>query len=68
MIEWAMDMDCNSTVGDLTPELSYEMVQEKVFCVSKVADQQKPMRPMGGNSEATPTHASNLTSKSLINT
>ena len=58
-------MDCNSTVGDSTPELSYEMVQEKVFRVSKAADQQKPMRPIGGNSEATPTHASN--EESVIN-
>ena len=46
------DMDCESTVGDLTPELLYETVQEKVFHISKVADQQEPTRPMGGNSEA----------------
>jgi len=59
------DMDCNSMVGDSIPELSYEMVQEKELCVSKVADQQEPMRPMGGNSEATPTRASN--EESVIN-
>jgi len=59
------DMDCDSTVGDLTPELSYEMVQEKVLCVSKTADQQKPTRPMGRNSKTTPTHASN--EESVIN-
>ena len=33
------NMDCDSTVGDSAPELSYEMVEEKVLCVSKVADQ-----------------------------
>jgi len=59
------DMDCDSMVGDSTPELSYKTTQEKVFCVSKVADQQEPTRPMGGNSEATPTHTSN--EESIIN-
>ena len=58
-------MDCNSTVGDSTPELLYETVQKKVLCVSKVADQQEPTRPMGGNSETTLTCASN--EKSVIN-
>ena len=59
------DMDCNFTVGDSTPELSYETVQEKVLHVSKMADQQEPMRLIGGNSKATPTHASNK--ESVIN-
>ena len=59
------DMDCDSTVGDSTPELLYKTVQEKDLHVSKVADQQEPMRPMGGNSEAIPTCASNK--ESVIN-
>ena len=59
------DMDCESMVGDLTPELLYETVQEKVFCVSKVADQQEPTRPIGGNSKATPIRTSN--EESIIN-
>ena len=48
------NMDCDSTIGDLTPELSYETEQEKILCVSKAADQQKPIRPMGSNNEAPP--------------
>jgi len=28
------DIDCNSTVGNSAPELSYKMVQEKVLCCS----------------------------------
>ena len=59
------DMDYESTVGDSTPELSYETVQKKVFHVSKVADQQEPMRPMGGNSKTTSTCVSNK--ESVIN-
>jgi len=59
------DMDCDSMVGDSSPELSYKMIQEKVLCVSKAADQQEPMRPMGGYSEAIPTHISNK--ESVIN-
>jgi len=59
------DMDCNSTVVNSAPELSYKMVQEKVLHIRKAADQQKPIRPMGGNSEATPTCASN--EESVIN-
>jgi len=49
------NMDCDSTIGDSTPELSYETEQEKVLYVSKAADQQEPMRSMGGNNEA-PRH------------
>jgi len=52
------NMDCDSTIGDSTPELSYETEQEKVLHVSKVADQQEPMRPISDNNEASPTHAS----------
>ena len=59
------NMDCNSPVGDLSPDLSYETEQEKAFCVSEATDQQVPTRPMGGNNEATPTHASN--EESVIN-
>ena len=59
------DMDCDSTVEDSTPELLYKTVQEKDLHVSKAADQQEPMRPMGGNSEAIPTCASNK--ESVIN-
>ena len=33
-----INMDCNSTVGKLTPELSYEIEQEKALQVSMVAD------------------------------
>ena len=51
-------MDCQSTSRDVTPELSYETEQEKTLCTSKAADQQDPMRPMSGNNEASPTHAS----------
>ena len=58
-------MDCDSIVGDITPELSYEMVQKKELCVSEAADQQEPMRPMGGNSEVTPIYTSSK--KSIIN-
>jgi len=43
----------------------YETTQEKVFHVSKAADQQEPMRPMDGNNKATPTGASNK--ESVIN-
>ena len=50
-------MDCNSTMGKPTPELSYETEQEKALWVSRAADQQKTMRPMGGYNEASLTHA-----------
>jgi len=32
------NMDCDSMIGDSTPELSYETEQEKVLYVSKAAD------------------------------
>jgi len=60
-----IDMDCNSTMGELTPELSYEIEQEKVLRVSMAADQQKTTRPMSGYNEAPPTHT--LHEESIIN-
>jgi len=42
---------------ELTPELSYETEQEKALWISMAADQQEPMRPMGGHNEAPSTHA-----------
>ena len=58
-------MDCESTSRDMTPELSYETEQEKTLHTSKAADQQDPMRPMSGNNEASPIHASHK--ESIIN-
>jgi len=58
-------MDCESTSGNMTPELFYETEQEKTLCTSKIADQQDPMRPMSSNNEAFPTHASH--EESIIN-
>ena len=40
-----INMDCNSTMGELTPELSYKTEQEKALRVSIVADQQETTRP-----------------------
>ena len=60
-----VNMDCDSMVEDYTPELLYKTEQEKVLCVSKVADQQVPMRLTSGNNEAPLTHVSN--EKSIIN-
>jgi len=51
------NMDCSSTTGEPTPELSYETEQEKVLRVSMAADQQDPMRSEGGNIEALSSHA-----------
>ena len=59
------NMDCDSMIGDLTPELSYKTEQEKVLHVSKAADQHEPMRPMGSNNETPPTYT--LHKKSIIN-
>jgi len=50
-------MDCDSTSGDIAPELSYETEQEKALQTSKAADLQDPMRTMKGNNEASPPHA-----------
>jgi len=59
------NMDCSSTMGELTPKLSYETEQEKAVWVSMVADQQEPMRSVGGYNEASSTHAPY--EKSIIN-
>ena len=32
------NINCNSMIGDSTPELSYKTEQKKVLCVSKAAD------------------------------
>ena len=59
------NMDCSSTMGELTPELFYKTKQEKVLRVSKVTDQQETTRPMGGYNKTPLTHASNK--ESIIN-
>jgi len=41
-----MDMDCNSTMGEPTPELSYKTEQEKALWVSMAANQQETTRPL----------------------
>ena len=60
-----MDMNCNSTMGEPTPELSYETEQEKALWVSMVANQQETTRPIGGYNEAPPTHTPH--EESIIN-
>ena len=50
-----INMDCNSVMGEPTPELSYETEQEKALRVSRAADQQETTRAMGGYNEAPPT-------------
>jgi len=59
------NMDCSSTMGEPTPGLSYETEQKKALRVSMTADQQKPMRPVGGYNEAPSTHVSH--EESIIN-
>ena len=59
------NIDCNSTIGDSTPELSYKIEQEKILRVSKAADQQEPIKSMDGNNETPPTYVSHK--KSIIN-
>ena len=60
-----INMDCNSTMGEPTPELSYEIEQEKALQISMAVDQQETTRPMGGYNKALPIHA--LHKKSIIN-
>ena len=60
-----INMDCNSTMGEPTPELSYEIEQEKALQISMAVDQQETTRPMGGYNKALPTHAPHK--KSIIN-
>ena len=50
---------------DASPELSYETEQEKVFHISKVADQQDHMRTKEGNIKATVAHGTH--NESVIN-
>ena len=45
-------VDCDSTSGDMAPELSYETKQEKALWTSKAADLQNPMRTTNGNNKA----------------
>ena len=59
------NMDCSSTMGEPTAELSYKTEQEKALWVSMAADLQEPMRPKGGNIETLSTHAPH--EKSIIN-
>jgi len=51
-----INMDCNSTIEKLTPELSYETEQEKALWVGMAANHQETTRPLGGYNEASPTH------------
>jgi len=39
-----INMDCNSTMGEPTPELSYKTEQEKALQISMAADQQETIR------------------------
>ena len=60
-----INIDCNSTVGEPTLELSYKTEQEKALWVSMAVDHQKTTRPMNGCNEAPPTHVPH--EKSIIN-
>jgi len=60
-----INMDCSSTIGEPTPELSDETEQEKALWVSMAADQQEPTRPEGSNIEALSTHVPH--EESIIN-
>ena len=54
-----MDMDVVPEIEESnikSHELSYETEQERAIRVSMVANQQVPMRPLGGNNEAKSTH------------
>ena len=50
------NMDCNSTIEELTPDLSYETEQEKALQVGMAANHQETIRPSGGYNEASQTH------------
>ena len=52
-----VNMDCNSTIEELTPELSYETEQEKALWVDMAANHQDTTRPSDGVNKASPTHA-----------
>jgi len=51
-----VNIDCNSTIEEPTPELSYETEQEKALRVGMAANYQETMRPSGGYNKASPTH------------
>jgi len=51
-----INMDCNSTIEEPTPELLYETEQEKALWVGMAANHQDTMRPSDGFNEASPTH------------
>ena len=56
-------MDINEGPVESTPALSYDTEQEKAIHISKVAKQQRNMRPKGRNLEApnsNPKHISNV--------
>ena len=52
-----LNIDGDVTMGEPTPELSYETEQEKALQVSMAADQQETTRPRDGYNEAPLTHA-----------
>ena len=60
-----LNIDSNATMGELTPELSYETEQEKALHVSMAADQQETMRPRDGYNKAPPTYTTHK--ESIIN-
>ena len=60
-----LNIDGDVTMGEPTPELSYETEQEKALQVSMAADQQETTRPRDGYNEAPLTHATH--EESIIN-
>ena len=60
-----LNIDDNITMEELTPELSYEIEQEKALWVSMAADQQETTRPKDGYNEALPTYSTH--EESIIN-
>ena len=55
----------NNDPVNASPKLSYEIEQEKAFCVSKAANQQDTTRSMGDNNKASSTHSTH--EESVIN-
>ena len=53
-----VNMDCNSTMREPTPELFYKTEQEKALWISIVANHQETTKPKSGCNEAPLTHAS----------
>ena len=60
-----LNIDSDTTMEELTSELSYKTEQERALRVSMAADQQETMRPRDGYNEAPPIHATH--EKSVIN-